>query len=318
MAKYTPKKDYSSNLISKYNFDDNDNTCRDNMSGYNGIYNGTTKIIENDIAFRKFNGTGDYIKIPFNIVPIGKKSVRFKIKNVQNASGGYILNSEPVSGNPACGLYIICQKDGITFRITEGNNNQPLLINKNIDFSANDARDVLFTWDGTTSSEGVKLYIDNMLTPVKSIKAESTNETYQGNETRLGKYSPISGYERYFKGELGELEIYNEVIEFIDKRFLIQDKNNILYTLNGADLVQAPSQILDEDNFINNGFTDTDLITRDLLLSKFQSLDEIRLLVYTDDLDKNKCEMIYNCEPFRPIDKLKKNSDICNILFKEV
>ncbi|MBU5300236.1 cell adhesion protein [Clostridium sporogenes] len=101
-------------------------------------------------------------------------------------------------------------------------------------------------------------------------------------------------------------------------KYLIQDKNNILYTLNGVDLVQAPSQILDENNFINNGFADTDLITKDLLLSKFENLEEVKLLVYTDDLEKNKCEMIYNCEPFKPIDKLKKNSDICNILFKEV
>ncbi|EPY2277903.1 hypothetical protein ACXAT3_002655 [Clostridium sporogenes] len=101
-------------------------------------------------------------------------------------------------------------------------------------------------------------------------------------------------------------------------KYLVQDKNNVLYTLNGVDLVQAPSQILDENNFINNGFTDTDLITKDLLLSKFENLEGIKLLVYTDDLEKKECEMIYNCEPFRPIDKLKKNSDICNILFKEV
>ncbi|NFH40645.1 cell adhesion protein [Clostridium sporogenes] len=114
--------------------------------------------------------------------------------------------------------------------------------------------------------------------------------------------------------ENGELRPYNSNVY----KYLIQDKNNILYTLNENDLAQAPSQILDENNFINNGFTDTDLVSKDLLLSKFESLEEIKLLVYTDDLEKDKCEMIYNSEPFRPIDKLKKNSDICNILFKEV
>ncbi|ENK1243007.1 cell adhesion protein [Clostridium botulinum] len=115
--------------------------------------------------------------------------------------------------------------------------------------------------------------------------------------------------------ENGELKPYNEN-PYVYKYLIKQ--NNILYILNGTDLVQAPSQILDEDNFINNGFTDTDLLTKDLLLSKFENLDEIKFLVYIDGLEKNKCEMIYNCEPFRPIDKLKKNSDICNILFKEV
>ncbi|WP_243108718.1 hypothetical protein [Clostridium rectalis] len=102
------------------------------------------------------------------------------------------------------------------------------------------------------------------------------------------------------------------------EKYLIQDKTNILYTLNENNLLQSPSQILDENNFINNGFTDIDLVTRDLLLSKFQSLEGIKLLVYTDNLEKKECEMIYNCERFRPIDKLKKNSATCNILFKKV
>ncbi|BAO04861.1 uncharacterized protein CBO05P1_142 [Clostridium botulinum B str. Osaka05] len=114
--------------------------------------------------------------------------------------------------------------------------------------------------------------------------------------------------------ENGELRPYDPSVY----KYLIQDKNNTLYTLNEDNLVQSPSQILDEKNFINNGFTDTYLITKDLLLSKFKNLEEVKLLVYTDDLVKDKCEMIYNCEPFRPIDKLKKNSNICNILFKEV
>lgn len=120
-------------------------------------------------------------------------------------------------------------------------------------------------------------------------------------------------------GSSGGGTIYLDSITFdIPENNILMQYESQLYTLNENNIILSPLQTLDKDNFINNGFTDTGLITKDLLLSKFENLEEIKLLVYTDDLEKNKCEMIYNCESFRPIDKLKKNSDICNILFKEV
>ncbi|MFV3011828.1 discoidin domain-containing protein [Clostridium botulinum] len=120
-------------------------------------------------------------------------------------------------------------------------------------------------------------------------------------------------------GSSGWGTIYLDSITFdIPENNILMQYESQLYTLNENNIILSPLQTLDKDNFINNGFTDTDLITKNLLLNKFENLEEIKLLVYTDDLEKNKCEMIYNCESFRPIDKLKKNSDICNILFKEV
>ncbi|WP_236883229.1 hypothetical protein [Clostridium botulinum] len=120
-------------------------------------------------------------------------------------------------------------------------------------------------------------------------------------------------------GSSGWGTIYLDSITFdIPENNILMQYESQLYTLNENNIILSPLQTLDKDNFINNGFTDTDLITKDLLLNKFENLEEIKLLVYTDDLEKNKCEMIYNCAPFRPIDKLKKNSHFCNILFKEV
>ncbi|APC83502.1 discoidin domain-containing protein [Clostridium botulinum] len=109
-----------------------------------------------------------------------------------------------------------------------------------------------------------------------------------------------------------------EMMESINiNKYLIKEKNQY-YTIDNIEIILSSSQTLDEDNFNNNGFNDIDILTKDLLLSKFKNLEEVKLLVYTDDLEKNKCEMIYNCEPFRPIDVLKKNSDYCKVLFKEV
>lgn len=160
-------------------------------------------------------------------------------------------------------------------------------------------------WDGEKYIDVTKIY-PQVLTSITNLELEKTICNLP-----KGKYKFIRN-----NGYRLDAEWHIEEIKSI--KYLIQDKNNILYTLNGVNLVQAPSQILDENNLIDNGLTDTDLITKDLLLSKFENLEGIKLLVYTDDLEKKECEMIYNCEPFRPIDKLKKNSDICNILFKEV
>ncbi|EJE7233592.1 cell adhesion protein [Clostridium sporogenes] len=185
-----------------------------------------------------------------------------------------------------------------------------IIANTNI---VNKAKEVFINIDGKINDSFTECYNDTLGCLVYEKlgleNKEHSVKIYANINDNIFKYFNIDNIHIDSIGILKSYRLY---------KYLIQDKNNILYTLNGVDLVQAPSQILDENNFINNGFIDTDLITKDLLLNKFESLEEIRLLAYTDDSEKNKCEMIYNCEPFRSIDKLKKNSDICNILFKEV
>ncbi|GAE03460.1 hypothetical protein CBO05C_3150 [Clostridium botulinum B str. Osaka05] len=94
--------------------------------------------------------------------------------------------------------------------------------------------------------------------------------------------------------------------------------NNTIYTLDGESIKLSPSQELNEDNFKVNGFNDATLISSEQWNKIFANKKNVKILMLTNDIEKQQCEMIYNCKPFRPIDKLKKNSDICNILFKEV
>lgn len=311
MAKYTPKKDYLASLVANYKFNEASDTevCLDSKGTYNGTYIGTTNVtdISQGISntYRTFNGTNDYITFSNKVIPIGKKSIKFKIKTTTTSFGFIINNSGGATANYGFSFTINDSK-GVYVNIskgTPGEYNLSLTSNKIV--CDGEWHTVLFTWDGTTSTNSAKLYIDDLInedaagTPLVS---EMTNASYNLFVGKTG--NPSSPY-YFFNGSLDEIEIYNEAIEFTANKYLIQDKNNILYTLNGTDLVQTPSQILDEDNFINNGSADTDLITRDLLLSKFENLEEIKLLVYTDDLEKNKCEIIYNCEPYTSKDKLK-------------
>ncbi|ACA43446.1 discoidin domain-containing protein [Clostridium botulinum] len=154
---------------------------------------------------------------------------------------------------------------------------------------------------------------------------EQNNEiNWKLNEQREYTFKNFNKYQYYrlnISRNNGSQYVSIDEIEMMESininKYLIKEKNQY-YTIDNIEIILSLSQILDEDNFNNNGFNDIDILTKDLLLSKFKNLEEVKLLVYTDDLEKNKCEMIYNCESFRPIDKLKKNSDICNILFREV
>lgn len=323
MAKYYPKKDYSSNLIAKYNFNETTGTtCIDSTGKYNGTYNGTTHVTDKSQGisntYRTFNGTNDYITFSNQVIPIGKKSIKFKIKTTTTSFGFIINNSGGATANYGFS-FAINDSEGVYVNISKATSGvYNLLLDSGKTVCDGKWHTVLFTWDGTTSQNSAKLYIDDLInedvagTPLAT---ETTNASYNLFVGKTG--NPSSPY-YCFNGSLDEIEIYNEAIEFTANKYLIQDKNNNLYTLNESNLVRAPLQTLDENNFNNNGFSDIYSITKDLLLSKFKDLEKIKLLVYTDDLEKKECEMIYNCESFRPIDKLKKNSDICNILFKEV
>ncbi|EKO1912845.1 LamG domain-containing protein [Clostridium botulinum] len=183
-----------------------------------------------------------------------------------------------------------------------------------------DTRDIIFNgiidevriWDRVLSKEEINKYMNKIISP----NSKGLTAYYKFDYDKENIIADLTN--NHNDGKIIKLNLVKSYASIEEYRYLIQDKNNILYTLNENDLVQAPSQTLDENNFDNNGFSDISIITKDLLLSKFKNLKEIKLLVYTNDLNKKECEMIYNCDPFRPIDKLKKNSHFCNILFKEV
>ncbi|EJP6472803.1 LamG domain-containing protein [Clostridium botulinum] len=327
MTKYYPKKDYSSNLVAKWIFDNtnssyvNGNIIYDlsgkgnNLTAYNISYYLDAEL-NKYVAY--FNGSNSYMIASNPVIPSGKKSILIKMKafayqNNYDGDIGIITNCYvPQNYNKGCYVgYSINNLKSLSFY--EGRTNGMWTsISSHKKISSDKFENYLCVSD--TINNKLIIYIDNLM--IYDVSSDITIETsYNGiSNLMIGKDT----LNRAFKGYIYSIEIYDDVVEFTDNKYLIQDKNNILYTLNGTDLVQASSQILDESNFIDNGVIDTDVITKDLLLSKFENLEEVKLLAYTDDLEKDKCEMIYNCEPFRPIDKLKKNSDICNILFKEV
>ncbi|WP_434290330.1 hypothetical protein [Clostridium botulinum] len=108
-----------------------------------------------------------------------------------------------------------------------------------------------------------------------------------------------------------------DIYKIFQLRYLIQ-YNNAIYTFNEESIISSPSQELDENNFINNGFIDATAIGKGQWNIAFPDKSNLKLLMWTDDMSKTDVNIDTEIIPFRPIDKLKKNRDICNILFKEV
>ncbi|WP_243189345.1 hypothetical protein [Clostridium botulinum] len=316
MTKYYPKKDYSSNLVAKWIFDDtnpsyaNGNTIYDlsgkgnNLTAYNVTY-------KDDVDLGRcayFNGTNAYCKSMKNISN-GKISLIIKFKQT-GLTDKYqtIISPQTATNGYMSGLYVYIHKDTgnivSEYSVSRFSNwlaSTRLLTNTENIIGLNKSYDITFIFNNIKNDKnGSQVFINNL----SKIFKNEVNEVADNIQylMTIGKHSSENWY---YNGYIQSIEIYDEAIEFVNNNYLIQDKNNVLYTLNENNLIQAPSQTLDEYAFINNGFTDTDLITKDLLLSKFENLEGIKLLVYTDNLDKKEYEMIYNCEPNAPKDKLK-------------
>jgi uncharacterized protein YjdB len=200
---------YSKKLVSNYKFEETSGTiCVDSMGAYNGTYNGATSVTGADGNARSFNGTSDYINFRNKLIPIGKKSIQFKIKTTSKSNNMYIIDN--CNGqSDAYGIYFTMESGKILTGIpkgTSGTANFGLHSNSII----NDGKwhTVLFAWDGTVSTNSAKLYIDGKL---ESSATPSVNETNEASyNLYIGKPANTSKY--FFEGQLDEIEIYNNLI----------------------------------------------------------------------------------------------------------
>jgi hypothetical protein len=168
----------------------------------------------------RFSGKNN-ISFHSDTLPKGAKSIRFNIR--KDASTVSTKQPEPVlskisrSGD---GLYIGI---GGLHEISKPGN--LYILNQNKDFSVNfeiqtpgsicDGRwhDILFTWDGTTNANSIKLYVDDMTTPVAQVTPNST-ENYRNVTFWVSscEYQPPNISLRGFIGDLDNLKLYDVAI----------------------------------------------------------------------------------------------------------
>lgn len=232
---YVPKKDYSQNLVANYKFDETTGTtCKDSTGKYNGTYNGTTTITDSNGTYRTFNGTSDYISFSNVVIPMGGKTIHFKIKIPTNNTSSIqaIFNNSETTAK--YGLQIYYYNKSICVASTYGNvtvNNFFIQGTKVI--NDNQWHDILFTWDGTTSSNAAKLYIDDLTNANVTGTALTTETVAPTYNLVIGAQANV--FNLKLNGSLDEIEIYNDVIEYENKSITL-DKSSM--NLNVGDSQQ--------------------------------------------------------------------------------
>lgn len=99
-------------------------------------------------------------------------------------------------------------------------------------------------------------------------------------------------------------------------KYLIKH-NNQLYTFNNSNIDLSLSQELNQDNFKNNGFSNPSDITEEQWNNAFPDKADVKLLMWTDDMDKTEIKAECEIEPFTPYDKLENEFEICMAMDKE-
>lgn len=262
--------------VAWFKFDEASGNVTDSKGTAVGTVTGATRVTGVSGKALNFNGSS-YVQFNSKVVPIGKKSIRFKIKT--NQMGGRILShiESATNNGEAIGVFT----DGtIWWRIFNGGS-AIIDIKSTVTVVDNEWHDILLTWDGTKSTGGVKIYIDNMNTPSNTGTATNLETSTQSRNFTIGAIWNGTAYSAYFIGQIDELEIYNNVINSsADKTLILSDYEYKKYDKANSRWVSVSNAEPSESDFINYGMSEITLTSTEL--NKLADSDEmISFVTYT-------------------------------------
>jgi hypothetical protein len=158
----------------------------------------------------------DYVQFNNPVIPVGEKSVKFKIKlnskpqDIGDSKYWYPIFDTMSYGYHTKGFGCIVNSHGHLWSFGGASQGQSLIYNVGGDNVCDGQwHDVIFTWDGTTNEDGVKIYIDDITVPFAKTTALSSSETNNDNDLRIGKSYNTDSTLLSFDGILDDIEIYN-------------------------------------------------------------------------------------------------------------
>jgi len=289
-------------------FDEPSGNAMDSIGGYTGtLYNSPTRVVGwNGEGFAmSFNGRNNFIYFN-NKMPLGAISIRFKIKTEQSARGDILANC---SGSTEKGI-VISIVDGI-LRIVYGKGmiEQPnFIIYSSGKINDNKWHDVLFTWDGSVNSNGVKLYVDDMINTNASETATKSESqaNYSQHSLMIGDKRGTTSLDYPFmplNGQLDQIEIYDRAISPIPDKYLIQHNSQFKYHDGIAWQLITPT----EENFIQYGLNNLNHITE----AQWKELSgDKSVVMWSDFEDKQFASVVLNKKEFKAQDLLGDNPQV--------
>ncbi|MDD1502596.1 LamG domain-containing protein [Lysinibacillus sp. CNPSo 3705] len=291
----------SKDNLSKYGksfigFDEPSGNAMDSIGGNTGTNFNTNRLAGwNGKGWSmNFNGLASYLQFNAKVIPIGAKSIRFKIKvnETSLSTFKYILSNTIEKGS---GLRFVLQTDGSILVSLYQNSEQVFQTATSRKILDGQWHDVLFTWDGTISSNAIKVYIDDLSVPDKQSTAITKETINPTNNLIIGKHTISDAH--FFNGQLDSIEIYDRVISPIPDKYLVQHNSDYKY----HDGTSWQSTTNTEENFIQYGMNNFDHIKE----AQWKELSgDKSVVMWSDFEDKQFASVVLNKKDFKAQDLL--------------
>lgn len=209
------------NVVGIWGFD---NCAAQDTSGYknNGTIYGATCVSDTPHSIigqgsgknaLSFDGVNDYVQLPSKM-KIGAKTIELWVypTDATHANTLDVLLAETAATSNSYGNQIYWDHNLHIFHWSLFHSvagNYYINLSSSV-FSPNAWYYLVFTWNGTTNTNGVKCYVNGILnTQTTATGIETTVPTYN---TRIGRdYYSVSGG-RYFEGSIDDVRIYGEAL----------------------------------------------------------------------------------------------------------
>lgn len=274
-------------------FDEPSGNAMDSIDGWTGtLYNSPVRVAGwNGKGYAmSFNGTNQYVQFNNTIVKMGAKTIRFKLKTNQTGNATLISNSVGVDSN---GFVIQMFEGSIRFGVRHTDTSAYAVDVRTVEkYNDNEWHDVICMWDGTLSTNGVKIYVDDVITPKIQGTATSLETKDSLNNLMVGaRRNPFNSViDLYFNGELDQIEIYDRVISPVPDKYLVQ--HNSQYKYHNGTAWQTTTAT--EANFKQFGMSQLSQITE----AQWKELTGAKsLAMWSDFPDKKWANAVLNTEP---------------------
>lgn len=294
----------SKDNISKYatsfiGFDETSGNAMDSIGGYTGtLFNNPQRVSgwNGKGNAMSFNGTNQYVQFNSTIIPIGTKTIRYRIKT-NSPITTFVACMANGAGGTTNGIQIGVENQKI-FITTSSSTGNIFSIRSNKDITDGKWHDICFIWDGTTNQDTVKLFIDDMNIPDSISTANlSENSTGYKNFTIGCRTQPNDSKIAYFNGQLDQIEIYDRIISPIPDKHLIQHNSQFKY----HDGTSWQTTTNTEENLIKYGMNNLNHITE----AQWKELSgDKSIAMWSDFEDKQFASVVLNKEDFTAQDLL--------------
>lgn len=294
----------SKDNISKYatsfiGFDETSGNAMDSIGGYTGtLFNNPQRVSgwNGKGNAMSFNGTNQYVQFNSTIIPIGTKTIRYRIKT-NSPITTFVACMANGAGGTTNGIQIGVENQKI-FITTSSSTGNIFSIRSNKDITDGKWHDICFIWDGTTNQDTVKLFIDDMNIPDSISTANlSENSTGYKNFTIGCRTQPNDSKIAYFNGQLDQIEIYDRIISPIPDKHLIQHNSQFKY----HDGTSWQTTTNTEENLIKYGMNNLNHITE----AQWKELSgDKSIAMWSDFEDKQFASVVLNKENFTARDLL--------------